>query len=207
MIVISVLNQKGGSGKTTIATHLARGLQLCGNDVLLIDSDPQGSARDWASIREEQPLPVAGLDRPTIDRDLKKIAKVDFVVIDGAPQAKDLAVSAIKASNFILIPVTPSPYDLWATKNLVDLVCQRIELIGGLKAAFVISRMVKNTKLGAGIENALAEYGLPIFRSRIHHRTVYPTSAGQGSTVLDVESKGEAAKEVRELVKEVLEYI
>ena len=64
MQVIAVLNQKGGSGKTTIATHLARALQLDGHDVLLVDSDPQGSARDWAAVREDQPVPVVGLDRP-----------------------------------------------------------------------------------------------------------------------------------------------
>lgn len=72
MKVISVLNQKGGSGKTTVATHLARALQLAGNSILLVDSDPQGSSRDWAAVHEEQPVPVIGIDSPTIDRDLKK---------------------------------------------------------------------------------------------------------------------------------------
>ena len=75
MKVIAVLNQKGGSGKTTIATHLARALQLAGADVLLVDSDPQGSARDWAAVREDQPLTVVGIDRPTIDRDVKAIGR------------------------------------------------------------------------------------------------------------------------------------
>ena len=132
MKVIAVLNQKGGSGKTTIATHLARALQLDGADVLLVDSDPQGSARDWSAVREDQPLTVVGIDRPTIDRDVKNVArKVDFVVIDGAPQAADLAVSAIKAADFVLIPVQPSPYDIWATADLVELVKQRIEVTDG----------------------------------------------------------------------------
>lgn len=110
MKVIAVLNQKGGSGKTTIATHLARALQLDGADVLLVDSDPQGSARDWAAVREDQPVPVVGIDRPTIERDLKSVARKDYVVIDGAPQAAD----------FVLIPVQPSPYDIWATADLVS---------------------------------------------------------------------------------------
>jgi len=91
MQVIAVLNQKGGSGKTTIATHLARALQLDGASVLLVDSDPQGSARDWAAVQEDNPVTVVGIDRPTIDRDLKAIGHKDFVVIDGAPQAADLA--------------------------------------------------------------------------------------------------------------------
>src|SRR4051794_31034640 len=105
MHVIAVLNQKGGSGKTTIATHIARALQQEGASVLLVDSDPQGSARDWAAVRDDQPLPVVGIDRPTIERDLKQVARKDFIVIDGAPQAADLAISAIKAADFVLIPV------------------------------------------------------------------------------------------------------
>ena len=139
MKVISVLNQKGGSGKTTIATHLARAIQLKGFSVLLVDSDPQGSSRDWAAVNPENPVPVVGIDRPTIERDLKRIADKDYVIIDGAPQAADLAISAIKASDIIIIPVQPSPYDIWATSDLVDLVKQRIEMTDGkLKAAFIV---------------------------------------------------------------------
>ena len=124
MKVISVLNQKGGSGKTTIATHLARAIQLKGFSVLLVDSDPQGSSRDWAAVNPENPVPVVGIDRPTIERDLKRIADKDYVIIDGAPQAADLAISAIKASDIIIIPVQPSPYDIWATSDLVGVVSE-----------------------------------------------------------------------------------
>lgn len=204
MHVIAVLNQKGGAGKTTIATHLARALQISGADVLLIDSDPQGSARDWAAVREEQPLSVVGIDRPTIERDLKNIARKDFVVIDGAPQAADLAVSAIKAANFILIPVQPSPYDIWATADLVDLVKQRIEVTDGkLRAAFVVSRAIKGTKIGSEITEALNGYGLPVLATRITQRVGYPGSAAAGSTVLDLEPDSEAAREIIALANEV----
>ena len=204
MHVIAVLNQKGGSGKTTIATHLARAWQLFGKDVLLIDSDPQGSARDWASVREDHPLPVVGIDRPTIDRDLKSVAKKDVIVIDGAPQAADLAISAIKAASFILIPVQPSPYDIWATSDLVDLVKQRIELVEGkLKAAFVVSRAIKGTKISGEISEALKGYHLPILETVITQRVIYPSSAVSGTTVLDVDSNSEAAKEINCLMEEI----
>jgi chromosome partitioning protein len=204
MKVIAVLNQKGGAGKTTIATHLARALQLDVADVLLVDSDPQGSARDWAAVREDQPVPVVGIDRPTIERDLRSIARKDFVVIDGAPQAHDLAISAMKAAQFILIPVQPSPYDIWATADLVELVKQRIELTdGALRAAFVISRAIKNTKIGQEVTDALADYGLPIMAARITQRVIYPTTAAAGTTVLDKEPRGEAADEIRALAVEL----
>ncbi len=204
MQVIAVLNQKGGAGKTTIATHLARALQLAGSDVLLVDSDPQGSARDWAAVREDQPVPVVGIDRPTIERDLKSIAKKDFVVIDGAPQAADLAVSAIKAASFILIPVQPSPYDIWATADLVELVKQRIEVTDGkLKAAFVVSRAIKGTKIGAEVTEALSGYGLPVLESRITQRVSYPSTAAGGTTVIDSEPESEASREVQALANEI----
>lgn len=204
MKVIAVLNQKGGSGKTTIATHLARALQIDGADVLLVDSDPQGSARDWAAVREDQPLTVVGIDRPTIERDLKNIARKDFVVIDGAPQAADLAISAIKAADIVLIPVQPSPYDIWAASDLVDLVKQRIEVTDGrLQAAFVVSRAIKGTRIGAEVTEALNGYGLPILQARITQRVSYPGTAAVGVTVLDTELNGDAAQEVLALAAEV----
>lgn len=205
MKVIAVLNQKGGAGKTTMATHLARAFQLDGLDVLLVDSDPQGSARDWAAVREDQPVTVVGIDRPTIERDLKNLARKDVVVIDGAPQAADLAVSAIKAADFVLIPVQPSPYDIWAAADLVELVKQRIELTDGkLRAAFVVSRAIKGTKIGEEVRAALEGYGLPVLASRVTQRVVYPGTAASGSTVLDAEPNGDAAAEIRALAAEIM---
>ena len=209
MKVIAVLNQKGGSGKTTIATHLARALQLQGSSVLLVDSDKQGSARDWSAVNESNPVTVIGLDRPTLDRDLKNISDKDFVVIDGSPQATDLAVSAIKAADFVLIPVQPSPYDIWATSDLVDLVKQRIEMTDNkLKSAFVVSRAIKNTKIGSEVSEVLIEYGLPVLNARIVQRIAYPNSAAIGKTVFETESKtSDAVAEMNALATEVKSYL
>ena len=208
MLVIAVLNQKGGAGKTTIATHLARVLQLSGGDVLLVDSDPQGSARDWAAACDEQPVPVVAIDRPTIERDLKRITRKDFVVIDGAPQAADLAVSAIKAASFVLIPVQPSPYDIWATSDLVELVKQRMEITNGaLMAAFVVSRAIKNTKIGKDVMSALHDYELPILETRITQRVIYPMTAAIGTTVMDDDPGGDAAADMENLAAEILQFI
>lgn len=205
MIVIAVLNQKGGSGKTTIATHIATALRLAGYTVLLVDSDPQGSARDWASVREDHPLSVVGIDRPTIERDLKSIAPVDFVIIDGAPQAAELAVSAIKACDFALIPVQPSPYDIWATADLVDLVKQRIEITDGkLQAAFVVSRAITGSNIGKEVTAILEGYELPVLQSRVHQRVDYPGTAAAGSTILEDFPESAGAKEIRQLTDELV---
>lgn len=210
MTVIAVLNQKGGAGKTTISTHLGRALQLRGHDVVLVDSDPQGSARDWAAVDEGQPLTTVGIDRPTIDRDVKRL-RGEFVVIDGAPQASDLAVSALKAADLVLIPVQPSPYDIWATADLVNLVKQRIEITDGkLKAAFIVSRAITGTNISGEVREALAGYELPVLATTIYQRVSYPKTAARGTTVLD--AKGDladaaAAAEITALAGEMLDFL
>jgi chromosome partitioning protein len=208
MFVVAVLNQKGGVGKTTIAVHLTRSLQLLGHDVLLVDSDPQGSARDWAAAKVEQPVTVIGMDRATLDRDVKRLGPKDFIVIDGAPRLKELATSAIKAANLALIPVQPSPYDIWSTGELVDLVKQRIEITEGrFQAAFVVSRVITGTKIGKEIVELLSKYELPILKATISQRVVFAVSAANGETAMDVELDSVASSEFKALTEEVLGYI
>ena len=205
MKVIAVLNQKGGAGKTTIATHLATQLRLDEYKVTLIDSDPQGSARDWAAAREDHPLNVIGIDRPTIEKDIKALAPVDFMIIDGAPQAAELAVSAIKAADYILIPVQPSPYDVWATADLVDLVQARIGITDGkLRAGFVVSRAITGTNVSKDIIDILADYGLPVLDTKIFQRVIYSDSAGKGETAMEWDPRSEGALEMRRLADEVV---
>lgn len=207
-IVISVLNQKGGAGKTTIATNLAHAFLLDRSKVLLVDSDPQGSARDWSELNGGNLLPVVGLDRETLHKDLISIgAPYDIVIIDGAPQITKLASSAIKAADIVLIPVQPSPYDIWACANLVELITGRQEITDGSPLAyFVISRAIKNTKLAGEIGDALKEYGLPVLDAITYSRVTYPTTAAKGQTALHL-YESEAAREVmslRESVKEII---
>lgn len=204
LITVAVLNQKGGSGKTTIATNLAYALKRDGHQVLLVDADQQGSARDWNEANSGELLPVVGLDRETLPKDLQAISGgYDWIVIDGAPQIAKLSAAAVRAADIVLIPVQPSPYDIWACADLVDLISARQEATGGKpKAAFVISRSIKNTKLSGEVGDALKEYGLPVFQAATTQRVAYPTTASRGGTVFD-EGVGEAAKEI-DAIKEEL---
>ncbi|MHC5820744.1 MAG: ParA family partition ATPase [Nostoc sp.] len=206
--VIAVLNQKGGSGKTTIATNLAHTLKRDGCTVLLVDSDPQGSARDWNEASGGNIIPVVGLDRETLAKDLQAISQgYDWIVIDGAPQIAKLSAAAVKAADLVLIPVQPSPYDIWACADLVDIIAARREVTNGKpKAAFVISRAIKNTKLSGEINQALSDYSLPVLKAGTTQRVVYPTTASEGLTVFS-DPSSDAAREIDALKKEVLKVI
>ena len=207
--IVAVLNQKGGAGKTTLSTNLARALQLAGDKVLLVDSDPQGSARDWNAAGNGDLLPVIGLDRATLAKDIQAIQdNQDWLIIDGAPQIAELAIAAIKCADIILIPVQPSPYDVWACEDLVEIIKTRQEITNGKpKAAFVLSRVIKNTQLSKEIGDALEGYGLPVFKHFTSQRVIYPKTAVTGSTVLDADTAGEAAAEIRAIAQELKEFL
>ncbi|HEY9772128.1 MAG TPA: ParA family partition ATPase [Coleofasciculaceae cyanobacterium] len=207
-IIISVLNQKGGSGKTTISSNLAHAIAKDGHKVLLVDSDPQGSLRDWNEANGGELLPVVGFDRETLPKDLKAVSDgYDFVVIDGAPQIAKMSAAAVKAANLVLIPVQPSPYDIWACADLVDIITARQEVTDGSPLAyFIISRAIKNTKLGNEIKGALLDYELPIMKTFTTQKVAYPTTAAEGTTVFN-EPGCSAAKEITAIKTEVMEIL
>lgn len=143
-MIFGILNQKGGVGKTTLSVNLAAALAHQGYRVLLIDADPQGSSLDWAAARKDEPLfSVVGLPRATLHKEMAAIGHgYDHIIIDGPPRVTDLARSAIMASDVIVIPVQPSPYDIWAAEEVIKLIDEAKIFKENIKSCFVVNRKI-----------------------------------------------------------------
>ena len=206
-MIIGVLNQKGGVGKTTLAVNIAAALARTGKRVLLIDADPQGSALDWAAAREGDPLfAVVGLPKPSIHKELAMVGEgYDVVVIDGPPRVTDLARSAIMASDIVLIPVQPSPYDIWAADEVVKLIQEASVFKENLKSVFVINRKIANTAIGRDVREALDAYDLPTLEASIVQRVAFAEAAAVGKAIYEQDRDGVASQEIEAVVSELQE--
>ncbi len=191
-MIVALLNQKGGVGKTTLATHIAGELAMRRQSVILLDGDPQGSALDWTQRRSQQGLPrlfsAVGLARETLHQEAPELARrADHVVIDGPPRIAALARSALLAAERVLIREAQVFRPL-------------------LRAAFVINRRVSTTVIGREARSALAEQPLPALRSEVHQRIVFADSVAAGRLARETAPDSAAAREITALVDELLRW-
>lgn len=205
-MIFALLNQKGGVGKTTLCIHLADALARAGSRVLLIDADPQQSAMKWSSMRAGQPtFNVVGMAKPTLHKEIVSLA-ADYghVVIDGPPRLTDLARSIILSADVVIIPVQPSPMDVWATAETTDLLNEAIVYKERLKGVITINRKIVNTAIGRDVREAVATLGFPVMNADISQRVAFAEAIAAGQTVLDMDPKGRAAREIEAFVEEIL---
>ncbi len=200
-MIVALLNQKGGVGKTTLSLHLAGELARHGARVMLIDADPQGSSLDWAEQRArsglERRFGVVGLARESLHREVPALARdADHVVIDGPPRVTGIARSALLAADLVLIPVQPSPLDGWASAEMLRLLDEARVFRPELRACFVLNRCAARTVIARDTAAALADQQPPMLSSRIGQRVAFAEVASTGRLVDEADGAEAAAREI-----------
>jgi len=205
MPVIALVGNKGGAGKTTLTVNLSVGLERFGR-VAILDTDPQGSSAQWRIIADDDKLPPvisATEDLISTVRDLEQ--ENDFVVVDCPPSVQAPQTLAIlQVSDKALIPVQPSPFDLWASIHIENAVLKARDSNPDLQAMLVINQLEPRTTLSQLMREALAEIEVPVADTAIRRRAVYRVSALEGRSVYGMGKRGaQAATELDQLIQEV----
>ncbi len=205
--VTAVINQKGGAGKTTLAMNLAAGLARRG-DTVVIDLDPQGSSLQWAS-QGSAPFPatvkqIAGKwDARSLHQNYRAYR---HMVLDCPPSVESHASQqALRACDVALIPVLPSPVDLWASLRLPQEIEEARRANPGLRAFLVLNQLEPKSALSAAMHEALEEFGVPVLNAVLRRRAVYRGAALEGVSVYQMGSRGaQAAAEIEAIIEEVI---
>jgi chromosome partitioning protein len=197
MKVISIISQKGGVGKTTLATALAVEATRRGKQSLLLDLDPQASASFWSDSRTDEAGPaVTAIPPARLEHVLKASAKAgaDLVFIDTPPFAKDIAYDAAKLADFVLIPAKPAVLDIIAMTRTVDLI-----KAFSRRAAVVLTFCPPVGKELEDAEEAVTQLGIEICPVRIGSRIAYSRAQQSGEVAQEYEPQGKAAEEIKHL--------
>lgn len=205
---IAVANQKGGTGKTTLTVNLAAGFHRRGK-TLLLDADPQGSAGDWARIGEgdDDLPPIRGVAADEVGASIARAARSSrYVLVDCPPHLQSDSLRRVMgAVDLVLIPVLPSPLDLWASVGMTTAVQEARAGNPRLRAYMVLNQLDSRNALSRSMNEALAEFEVPALVSGLSRRAAFRSAALEGASVYGLGHRGAvAAREVEALIEEVL---
>lgn len=205
--IIAVINQKGGTGKTTLALNLAAGLSRRG-PTHLVDADPQRSITQWVGMGGgNSGLPGVAQLGGNPSAVLTKLARsYRYVVVDCPPTVQGEAVAAImRMANLALIPVLPSPIDLWASVDMANAVKKAQQDNPGLHACLVLNQLETRNALSREMREVVTEFDVPVLVSGMQRRAAYRTAAVEGLSVYGVGKRGQhAVADIEAIIEEVL---
>ena len=205
--IIAVINQKGGTGKTTLALNLAAGLARRGS-THLVDADPQRSISQWVGMALDgdglPPVAHPGSDPRATIAQLARTHR--YVVVDCPPAAQgDVVTSVLRSVHVALIPVLPSPIDLWASVDMAAAVGEARRLNPGLCACLVLNQLESRNALSRAMREAVAEFDLPVLQAGMQRRAAYRSAAVEGVSVYGLGKRAQAAAaDMEAIIEEVL---
>lgn len=204
-MIISLVNQKGGTGKTTIALNLAYCIAEKGYKTLLIDADPQGSSLQWQVISNNSAFTVVRHPKANFHKNIEKVTqRYKIVVIDAPPGTGRISKSILLCANLAIVPVGPSPLDIWSSKDIITLIREARKHNRKLRAKLLISKKIVGTTVGREVRGSLKNYRMGVFNTEICERIAYVKAIIEGLSVVEYAPNSEAANEIRGLTKEIV---
>ncbi|EDQ03296.1 Chromosome-partitioning ATPase Soj (plasmid) [Sulfitobacter indolifex] len=202
--IICVAQQKGGAGKTTLVSNLAIAYLAEGKSVALLDTDPQGSLGKWLDVREEllgvdPNLRFATATAYGISRAIRSVSgEADVILVDTPPKADSDVRWVLRESDLVLVPVSASQADVWATHDVLDLADRAQK-----PTHIVMNRTRSGTRVGDDVARSVAELGVGRLDTSLANRVIYADALGRGLGAVEAKKSGPAADEVRALAQEV----
>jgi chromosome partitioning protein len=209
-MIISAVNQKGGTGKTTVATNLAACFAAEGRDVLLIDADPQHSALDWRADRpaDRPPVQTIGLPVRNLHREIDPFRrKYEVILIDGGGRVNATARAAVMVSDFVIVPTLPSKPDILSTQDFFKDVIEDVATIRDVQGAVLINQLQAGTVVSRRSEEYLKSLGYPIFKTLLHQYVAYREAIAAGVSVIEYDQTSKAAQELAAFFDELKEAL
>jgi len=206
MSIIAIVGNKGGAGKTTLSVNLASGFNRRSRTAI-IDADPQRSSLQWRAFSENDIVPVFEAEDSLEAQAQALMSDYDRVIIDCPPSVYAPQTNkALVISQHAVIPVQPSPMDLWATVHIVEAVEKAQETNPNLKPLLVINQLEPRTLLSRLVREAVQEIGVPVADAMIRRRAIFRSSALDGKSVYEAGRRGDAAvEEIEFLIEEIVQ--
>ena len=204
-MIISLVNQKGGVGKTTAAINIAAGLKRKNHKVMFIDTDPQGSATQWHAVEGNNAFDILHRPEPVNRIEIEELSQnCDYLVIDAPPALGDISKSVLAVSDLPIIPLSPSALDIWSCRGTIEMIEEVRPENPDMKVKLLINRKIPGTRVGREARSSLEVFNIEVFDSALCQRVAYIDAMSCGVSVMQYAPKSKAAEEIEHLCDEIV---